>query len=244
MGIICKIKGHSWLYGKCRRCGIEHQNHEWVQSDNPIDKNSKHRYYCKICGASRKTAHEWVGCICSICGKERDQGHHWESVSSCEKICTYCQKRLTNHNYEKVPGQCLKRCSCCGAVIKLEHRFENGVCIECGADQNEYYMEKAISSRIQQEIWRAAMKITSAECLETVILKCQDYYSKLCCVGYIAKLGDDVALARIAQNKDLDYEIRLKARNSIHDESLSKSLDIGTDAVYEAMYNMDIKSGM
>ncbi|MDD4511470.1 MAG: hypothetical protein PHY23_11265 [Oscillospiraceae bacterium] len=237
MGLLCKIKGHAWSNGRCRRCGEMHQEHQWEQHD-------KHVHYCKICGGRMTTSHNWVGCTCSVCGEKREEGHLFKQVSPCEQVCRGCGKRLISHDFQKVDGKCLLICSRCGEQKELTHHFENGVCSECGIDRNKYYMQKAIDARIQQEIWRAAMEITSAECLETVILNCKDHYSKLCCVGYIAKLGDDAALAHIARNKDLDYEIRKKARDNISDEQLRKSIELPTDAAYEAMYNMDIKSGM
>lgn len=243
MGLICKLKGHNWLYGKCRRCGERHQDHQWIGNK---EKSQEHRFYCKICGATYISEHEWNGCACKICGENRNSNHIWISETPCIEHCSVCYKKNVHHSFKKIDGKCIEKCSQCGEKREMAHKFENGICTECGLDQNEYLAKKAIalSKHYQKESWQAAREITVAKYLEQVILEADDHYVKLCCVSGIEKLNDDNALMRIAGNTELDYEVRKKAQGCIKDKTMRDKLHIQTDPVYEAMYDADIKSGM
>lgn len=248
----CIFSGHRWGSGKCRRCGAIHRKHEWVKGEcrichlgheqhNWVAVAGKCQERC-VCGILRDT-HIWNGCKCKVCGEIRDEGHQWtRDEGVCLHTCMNCGQRQTvPHRFQSIPGQCREKCAWCGIERRMEHVIENGNCTRCGMAENEAYLELALEEGGQSASLSYANKITDPEMLKRFILAKKDQYVRLYAINY---LSDDQILLSIAQNKDLDNEVRTKARSKIIDESLRKSIEIEDDPVYRAMYDMDIKSGM
>lgn len=125
------------------------------------------------------------------------------------------------------------------------HNFENNVCRECGINKNDYFTQKAISTTHQDEALSFIEEITSAECLEKVILNPNTRHSVcLRCVGKIANLKSDEILKRISENVQIDYEVREKAKGCISNEEVRKQVNVAKDIRYDSSYNTEIKRGL
>ncbi|HHW00881.1 MAG TPA: hypothetical protein GXX36_15200 [Clostridiaceae bacterium] len=85
MRFLCKIAGHAWRSGYCRRCGATHKEHQWEQIPGKCVEK------CTICGKESNIAHTWerIGCVskCAVCGAEGEP-HLWVN-HQCSICGTY-----------------------------------------------------------------------------------------------------------------------------------------------------------
>lgn len=254
MGLKCLFLGHLWRNGKCRKCNAVHRKHEWLDGECRICHliHSDHEWEatagkcekrCRICGQIRLIEHSWNGCKCTVCGKERDEGHQWAvNEKACFQTCKICGKfKAIPHRYQPIPGICREKCIVCGDERRIDHVFDNGVCKRCNLTENEAYLQLALEERGQTESISDARKINDPELIKKFILKKDDHYVSLYCINF---LDNDQILASIALDNAVDYEIRIKARSKIKDESMRKSIKIEEDPIYRAMVDMDTRSGM
>lgn len=254
MGLVCIIFGHRWGYKKCKRCHAIHQKHVWQDGtckichvDHPDHEweevAGKCEKRCRICGQIRLMDHSWKDCKCTVCNKQRDEGHQWVGKEgSCYQTCAVCGKRQTiPHRYQPIPGECREKCVVCGNEHRMEHNFENEICTRCNMTKNEAYLQLALEESRQTEVLNYVEKITDPEMIKKFVVSKGDHYVRLYSINY---LSDDQVLASIAKDITQDYQIRIKARSKIKNESIQKSIEIEEDPVYRAMYDMDIRSGM
>lgn len=163
-GFFCKISGHNWEHGQCRRCGETHEKHQWEQMPG------KCKLRCLVCGFDKETAHQWMPfdgtCRekCAFCSEER-ASHRWV-LQGCIRVCSKCGKSEGKHHWMKIvhshakphPDTYSDGCKCteCGATNPYgEHRFEqvqeNSAyvikCSVCGFVKSKQPAEDTVKSR-------------------------------------------------------------------------------------------------
>lgn len=164
MSFICKIAGHSWQNGRCRRCGEVHEAHQWERMP------AKCELRCSVCGLNKGIVHQWTpvngACKekCVLCGEERES-HRWVT-QGCIRVCSRCSKSEGSHQWEKIVHSHAKphpdtysdgcKCTVCGATNSYgEHLFkrvqENGAyvikCSVCGFVKNSQSVKDTAKSR-------------------------------------------------------------------------------------------------
>lgn len=150
MGLVCKLRGHSWNGCVCARCGERRDEGHSYQLDAKRSAS---------CGAKRDEEHLWQGCICSVCGKVRSEGHEWSDAepngkADHRRTCKICRNmELEPHSFEWVAGQtCRRRCTECGYTM-VWHEFRNGTCMTCGIDESDYYCKRILAGEVEYESW-------------------------------------------------------------------------------------------
>jgi len=128
----CKCSGcgqtrdseHAWEYCKCAVCGKTiDSSHKFMQI------SGKCAVKCEICGKIEEGQHSWEYCKCAVCGNTRDSLHNFKQISGeCAVKCEICGAREEYHEWNGC------KCSDCNRTRNSEHKWENGVCVICGAD--------------------------------------------------------------------------------------------------------------
>ena len=134
-GPICKICGSvcphvEFENGKCKQCGIDQQlvcihtfsNGLCLKCGYECPHYDVEEGYCLDCGSALflTCKHIFIDEVCTICKYHCPHRHYNDSK------CVLCGKECFHEGVK-----CLETCPECKTLI--EHEFENGKCVKCGA---------------------------------------------------------------------------------------------------------------
>lgn len=178
LSFLCKIAGHVWKDGRCRRCGEAHAEHKWEHIPGQCALR------CSVCGRIKETAHEWK----PIAGK-------------CKQKCAVCGKEsIVAHTWERFV--CVSKCSVCGAEGE-SHLWANHRCSVCGVyDQAVRDLMNASYADVNSLANAALLNSLSQETLAEITTKAK---CGLVCHAAKARVYEPVLLAQIMEESDNEF---------------------------------------